>query len=217
MFLKVNMHFRFYASEIRKAATEMRQEYQSDIMGKVALAIYRHHKGCPTTYKLCDEAQDYFDGILDNLASQFNSHYDIEESITESQTQLDAEQRADIDVCTKAGELIGHLSAVLWIYNNGNELHIIFMFSQLLKNCIICYCLFNLHTLIITFSCISQGKQFRTPEEISLKCIKSAESIVNMSYSQAKVYTSVNILHGLTICPYTVMPFIYVSSITTFQ
>ena len=130
MFLKVNMHFRFYASEIRKAATEMRQEYQSDIMGKVALAIFRHHKGCPTTHKLCDEARDYFDGILDNLASQFNSHYDIDESITESQTQLDAEQRAYIDVCTKAGELIGHLSAVLWIYNTGNELHIIFMFSN---------------------------------------------------------------------------------------
>ena len=138
MLFKVNMNFRFYASEIRKAATEMHQEYQSDIMGKVALAIYRHYKGCPTTYKLCDEAQDYFDGILDNLASQFNSHYDIEESITESQTQLDAEQRANIDVRTKAGELIGHLSAVLWIYNNGNELHIILMCSQLLKKCLIC-------------------------------------------------------------------------------
>ena len=84
-------------------------------MGKVALAIYRHHKGCPTTYQLCDEAQDYFDGILDNLASQFNSHYDIEESITESQTQLNAEHRSDIDVHTKVGELIGCLSAVLWI------------------------------------------------------------------------------------------------------
>ena len=112
----------------------MRQEYQSDIMGKVALAIYRHHKGCPTTYKLCDEAQDYFDGILDNLASQFNSHYDIEESITESQTQLDAEQRADIDVHTKAGELIGQLSAVLWINNNGNDVHITFMFCKVFRN-----------------------------------------------------------------------------------
>ena len=93
----------------------MREEYQSNIMGKVALVIYRHHKGCPTTYKLCEEAQDYFDGILDNLASQFNSHYDIEDSITESQTQLDTEQRADIDVQTKVGEVIGCLSAVLWI------------------------------------------------------------------------------------------------------
>ena len=81
----------------------------------MALAIYRQHKGCPTTHKLCHEAQDYFDGILDNLASQFNSHYDIEDSITESQTLLNKEQRADIDVRTKAGEFIGHLSAVLWI------------------------------------------------------------------------------------------------------
>ena len=88
-------------------------------MGKVALVIYRHHRGCATTYKLCDEAQDYLDGILDNLASQFNSHYDTKDSITESQTQLDDEQRVYIDVRTKAGELIGRLSAVLWIYNNG--------------------------------------------------------------------------------------------------
>ena len=120
MLLTLNKYlFRFYASEIRKAASQMREEYQNDIMGKVALAIYRHHKGSPTTYKLCHEAQDYFDGILDNLASQFNSHYDIKDSITESQTQLDEQQRADIDVRTKAGELIGWLSAVLWIYNNG--------------------------------------------------------------------------------------------------
>ena len=33
---------RFFASEIRKAASEMREEYQNDIMGKVAIAIYRH-------------------------------------------------------------------------------------------------------------------------------------------------------------------------------
>ena len=120
MFLTLNKFCpRFFASEIRKAASEMREEYQDNLMGKVALAIYRHHKGCPTTYKLCQEAQDYFDGILDNLASQFNSHYDIEDSITEFQTQLDEQQRADIDVRMKAGELIGRLSAVLWIYNNG--------------------------------------------------------------------------------------------------
>ena len=132
MFFTVNINFRFYASEIRKTATKMQEEYQNDIMGKVALAIYRHHKGSPTTYKLCDEAQDYFDGILDNLASQFNSHYDIEDGITESQTQLDEEQRANIDVRTKAGELIGCLSAVLWIYNNGNSVHIIFIIWKLM-------------------------------------------------------------------------------------
>ena len=123
MFLTLIKSFaRFFASEIRKAASQMCEEYQNDIMGKVAVAIYRHHKGSPTTYKLCEDPQDDFDGILDNLASQFNSHYDIKDSITESQTQLDEEQRADIDVRTKAGELIGWLSAVLWIYNNGKWL-----------------------------------------------------------------------------------------------
>ena len=78
----------------------------------------------------------YIDTIKDVQlhTSQFNSHYDIEESITESQTQLDAEQRADIDVRTKVGELKGCLSAVLWIYNNGNDLHIIFMTSKGFRN-----------------------------------------------------------------------------------
>ena len=53
--------------------------------------------------------------------------------------------------------------------------------------------------------CISGGKQFRIPEEISVKCIKSAESIVNMSYSQAEVYTSVNIPCVVTTCPYNIL------------
>ena len=30
---------RFFASEIRKAASQMRKEYQNDIMGKVAITI----------------------------------------------------------------------------------------------------------------------------------------------------------------------------------
>ena len=34
---------------------------------------------------------------------------------------------------------------------------------------------------------------------------KSAESIVNMSYSQAEVYTSVNIQRVLTTCPYKIL------------
>ena len=114
------LDFRFFASEIRKAAKEMREQYDKDIVGKVALAIFRHHKASQVIYELSDEAQQYFDGILDNLASQFNSHYDMEEDLTESQPVLNDEQRADIDVRTKAAELIGRMSGILWIYNNGN-------------------------------------------------------------------------------------------------
>ena len=31
---------RFFTSEIRKVASQMREEYQNDIMGKVAITIY---------------------------------------------------------------------------------------------------------------------------------------------------------------------------------
>ena len=111
--------YRFYASDIRKAANEMREQYDENIVGKVALAVFRHHKTSNITYELAEDAQVYFDSILDNLVSQFNSHYDMGLEVTESQPDLSEEQRADIDVRTKAAELIGRLSAVLWIYNNG--------------------------------------------------------------------------------------------------
>ena len=97
----------------------MRDQYDENIVGKVALAVFRHHKTSNITYELAEDAQVYFDSILDNLASQFNSHYDMGLEVTESQPDLSEEQRADIDVRTKAAELIGWLSAVLWIYNNG--------------------------------------------------------------------------------------------------
>ena len=99
----------------------MSQEYDKDIVGKVALAVFCHHKSSQVIYELSQEAQDYFDGILDNLASQFNSHYDMEENLTESQPLMSDEQRADIDVHTKAAELIGGMSGILWIYNNGTR------------------------------------------------------------------------------------------------
>ena len=101
----------------------MREQYDENIVGKVALAVFRHHKTSNITYELAEEAQVYFDGILDNLASQFNSHYDMGMEVTESQPDLSEEQRADIDVRTKAAELIGRLSAVLWIYNNGIKIY----------------------------------------------------------------------------------------------
>ena len=69
---------RFFTSEIHQATKEMRQQYDSNIVGKVALTVFHHHKASQVIYELSTEAQDYFDTILDNLASQFNSHYDME-------------------------------------------------------------------------------------------------------------------------------------------
>ena len=42
------------------------------------------------------------------------------------------------------------------------------------------------------FVCVAEGKPFVIPKHISLPCVKSAESIVNTSYSQAEVYSSVS-------------------------
>ena len=97
----------------------MSNTFDKDLIGKVALAVYRHHNALEVTYKFCTEAQEYFDKILHNLASQFNSHYNLDEDFTESQLVLSSQQRAEIDVRTKAGELIGRLSCVLWIYRKG--------------------------------------------------------------------------------------------------
>ena len=116
-----NISCRFFASEIREAAKEMKETYDKDLIGKIALSVYRHHNSSAVTYELGEEAQSYFDQILDNLASQFNSHYNLDDDITDSQPVLSSQQRADIEVRTKAGELIGRLSCVLWIYRNGKE------------------------------------------------------------------------------------------------
>ena len=100
----------------------MNRSFDKDMMGKVCLSVYLHHNSSDITYRLGQEAQDHFDKIIDNLATQFNFHYDQTEELTESQPPLDEEQRAEIEVRTKAAELMGRLCCVLWIYSNGRIL-----------------------------------------------------------------------------------------------
>ncbi|MCG8620376.1 MAG: hypothetical protein MJE68_00035, partial [Proteobacteria bacterium] len=97
-------------------AKEMSRTFDKDLIGKIALAVYHHHTSSSVTYEFGENAQKYFDNILDNLASQFNSHYNLDDELTDSQPLLSSQQRVEIDVRTKAGELIGRLSGVLWIY-----------------------------------------------------------------------------------------------------
>ena len=115
----IHIFYRFFAKDIRKAAQDIRSEFDESIMGKVALSIFLHHNASAVTYALCESAQEYFDKIIDNLAMQFNCHYDQVDTLTDSQPTLDSQQRADIDVRTKAAELMGRLACVLWIYCNG--------------------------------------------------------------------------------------------------
>ena len=166
----------------------MSRTFEKDLMGKIALAVYRHHASSSVTYEFGDNAQKYFDNIVDNLASQFNSHYNLDDELTDSQPLLSSQQRAEIDVRTKAGELIGRLSAVLWIYRNGMLLTTEYVYIQISHS-------FNTNSMLIllsAFMCIANGKPFHIPLKIDVQCVKSAESIVNSSYSHAEVFTSVS-------------------------
>ena len=78
------LFLRFCAAEIRDAVKEMSQKYDKDLIGKVALSVYRHHNSSGVTYEFGEDTQEYFDKILDNLASQFNSHYNLEEDFSDS-------------------------------------------------------------------------------------------------------------------------------------
>ena len=97
-------HMSFCASEIHKAAKEMHENYDRDIIGKVALAVYRHHKSSHIVFELSEEGQEYFNDILDTLVSKFNLYCDMDKEFSESQQPLSDEQRADVR--TKTAELI---------------------------------------------------------------------------------------------------------------
>ena len=49
--------------------------------------------------------------------------------------------------------------------------------------------------MITAFMSVASGKPFHIPVEIDVQCVKSAEAIVNTSYSHAEVFTSVSINH----------------------
>ena len=56
--------------------------------------------------------------IFEKYSSQFNLKYSGESEIS-SQGALDYEEKSEINVETKAPELIGQLACNLWIYCNG--------------------------------------------------------------------------------------------------
>ena len=89
------------------------------------LNILTYHEDRDICYTLDDEAEKLFECITDKYSGQFNLKYSSASQLSSSQPELDTEERADICVRTKAMELIGHLTCVLWVYCNGNFLIIL--------------------------------------------------------------------------------------------
>ena len=95
-------------------------KYDDNIMGQVMSHIFTHHHEKETCYTLDEEAEKLFEEITDKYSGQFNLKYSSATQLSASQPVLDLAEKAEICVRTKATELIGRLTCVLWVYCNGN-------------------------------------------------------------------------------------------------
>ena len=117
MFTEIS--YRYSCSENRKAYKEMCRKYDDNIIGQVMEAILEHHKEKDILYTLNDEAEGLFEVITDKLNDQFNLKYTSSSQISASQPDLDNTEKSELSVCTKATEIIGRLTCVLWVYCKG--------------------------------------------------------------------------------------------------
>ena len=101
----------------------MCSKYDPDIVGKVMEAILEHHKKRDVLYTLNEEAESVFEVITDKLNDQFNLKYTSASQISASQPDLDNMEKSELSVRTKATEIIGRLTCVLWVYCKGRFLY----------------------------------------------------------------------------------------------
>ena len=71
------IHFphRYKYEENVFAARKLEETFPEDILGKVALAIFTHHKDKNIVYKLDEEAEEVFKTIHNKFRSNFNMKY----------------------------------------------------------------------------------------------------------------------------------------------
>ena len=51
------------------------ETYDPDLMGKIALALYKHHRTNHILYQFDEEAESLFETIFDKYNAQFNLKY----------------------------------------------------------------------------------------------------------------------------------------------
>ena len=93
--------------------------YDKNIIGQVMEAIVEHHKDEEILYTFNEEAEGVFEVITDKLNDQFNLKYTSSSQISASQPDLDNTEKSELSVRTKATEIIGRLTCVLWVYCRG--------------------------------------------------------------------------------------------------
>ena len=111
--------YRYSCSENRQAYRTMSSKYDADIVGQVMEAIVEFHKMQDVLYTLDEEAESVFEVITDKLNDQFNLKYTSASQILASHSDLDNTEKSELSVRTKATEIIGRLTCVLWVYCKG--------------------------------------------------------------------------------------------------
>lgn len=118
-FLYYVVNFRFTCAENKAAARELQRKYDDNIVGMVLSKIFAFHQDKDICYVLDEQADKLFEEITDKYSGQFNLKYSTASQLSSSQPELDTEEKSEISVRTKATELIGRLTCVLWVYCNG--------------------------------------------------------------------------------------------------
>ena len=100
----------------------MASKYDADIIGQVMEGIVEFHKSQEVLFTLDEEVESVFEVITDKLNDQFNLKYTSASQISASQPDLDNTEKSELSVRTKATEIIGRLTCVLWVYCKGSIL-----------------------------------------------------------------------------------------------
>ena len=106
----------------KAAAKDLIRKYDDNIIGMIMSKIFLYHEEKDTCYTLDPKAEKLFEKITDKYSGQFNIKYSTSSQLSSSQPELDNEEKAEICVRTKATEMIGRLTCVLWVYCNGETL-----------------------------------------------------------------------------------------------
>ena len=137
--------------------------------------IFSFHQDVDICYTLDDEAEKLFERITDKYSGQFNLKYSSGSQLPSSQPELDVEEKAEICVRTKATELIGRLTCILWVYCNGRSLPALSIEVTFIITCM--NCTFQ-HSSVF---CTTETSAFRRKYRLSMSPKQNVLSVAAMT------------------------------------
>ena len=133
-----------------------------------------------------------------NLTSTFWPTGDCDMLSQQSQTSQASQEiydKSDVPVRTKAAELIGRLTCVLWIYCNGmyiSNIPNLIVLPMNKDSCTPTVPLKEIYVCIFAaFRCVLNCVNVDIPKFITKEYVRYAEAIVSKSYTHSELFSSV--------------------------